>query len=359
MARLAPWSLVLVLVLLPLGTAACGRHAPAPQGDLPVERMLTYAVSHILVTRDAKNPALSLVKILEIRRELMDGADFEEVARKRSENRETAEFGGWLGFMRPDTKDEFGGAVQALYPGTLSLPIETQQGFHLIYRHPYEEARAWERGHLIPAYGFFIPYVEDEAVGLSKGQAEARAKEAVERIRKGEITMGEAARRYSSVPIRREDCFIANVRDGSSQKDIYAGVSRAEPGELAPIANVPGAFAVLRRGVLLRANVRHILVQHVESPNRQLSVSRTKEDARAVAEKVLGDVLEDPSQWASAVKRFSDEPSSLPLDGWIGAVTNGDLLPAIEDAILATPPGTIYDKVVESPDGFHIIYRLD
>jgi parvulin-like peptidyl-prolyl isomerase len=33
--------------------------------------------------------------------------------------------------------------------------------------------------------------------------------------------------------------------------------------------------------------------------------------------------------------------------------------PAVEDALLATKPGTIHPKVVRSPRGFHVLWRLD
>lgn len=353
MARTPLLPILLALLLL----ASCGNGATSSAPALP-EDNFTYAVSHILILFDEQNPSAMVAKVIQTLEELRAGTPFDEVARSKSDNEKTAARGGWLGFLRPEKKDSFAGAVQALPPGQYGGPVETEKGAHFVYRHTFQEAREIERGLVIPAYGFFIPWGE-HGEEPSKADAEAKAREAWDKVQKGELTLEDAALRYSTVPSPRSDLFIANAHDDGGQKGIYGIVSQAQPGELAPVGEVPGAFVVARRGVYLRSQIRHILIQHVETPNRALSVSRTKADAKALAEKVFAEIGGDTSKWAEAVRRNSDEISTVATQGWIGAITNGQLIPEMEAAILATEPGHIASEVVESREGFHIMYRMN
>lgn len=70
-----------------------------------------------------------------LRKEIQDGADFADVAKRESDDRGSAATGGSLGkFSRDQMVPEFSTAAFALEIGDLSAVIESQFGFHVIQR---------------------------------------------------------------------------------------------------------------------------------------------------------------------------------------------------------------------------------
>ena len=67
-------------------------------------------------------------------------------------------------------------------------------------------------------------------------------------------------------------------------------------------------------------------------------------------------VASDGSNWDAMVRRYSDDQQSIGVKGSIGCLTNGELLPDLEDALLELEPGRVSRRVVETPSGFHILY---
>ncbi len=83
-----------------------------------------FNASHILVDSDEK--------ALEVKKRVDDGEDFAEVAKEASTG-PSAPNGGELGWFGPGQMvPEFEQAVQALEPGQVSDPVQTQFGFHII-----------------------------------------------------------------------------------------------------------------------------------------------------------------------------------------------------------------------------------
>lgn len=84
-----------------------------------------YNAAHILVETEAEAQAIVA--------ELEGGADFATIARERSKDPGSGAQGGDLGWFGPGMMVEpFEQAVVALEPGTVSAPVETQFGWHVI-----------------------------------------------------------------------------------------------------------------------------------------------------------------------------------------------------------------------------------
>ncbi len=80
-----------------------------------------------------EDEAAALKKAREIRKKLLAGADFSEMARKYSEDPGTKDRGGDLGlFARGQMIPEFEEAVFKLKVGEISPPIKTRFGYHLV-----------------------------------------------------------------------------------------------------------------------------------------------------------------------------------------------------------------------------------
>jgi hypothetical protein len=105
---------------------------------------------HILIRVEENAPEPEVIKakqqLEEIKKELEDGADFAELAKKHSQDPGSAPNGGDLGFFgRGQMVQEFEDAAFSLEPGQVSNPVRTQFGFHLI---KVEEKRPTEHPEL-------------------------------------------------------------------------------------------------------------------------------------------------------------------------------------------------------------------
>lgn len=99
------------------------------------DRPQTAFMSFVAVDRsiDASDTAAALSRANSIREELLGGAPFAEVAARESEDPGSAQLGGDLGtFGRGAMIPEFEAAAFSLPVNTISAPVLTEEGYHLI-----------------------------------------------------------------------------------------------------------------------------------------------------------------------------------------------------------------------------------
>jgi hypothetical protein len=129
------------------------------------------AASHILlVTPDSSPAGKAKVKAkAEALRAQLTPANFAEMARKNSQDPGSAPRGGSLGvFPRGAMVKEFDQAAAALKPGEISPVIQTQYGFHIIYRPPFDQIKgdlmqAMQQGGLQAAESTYLAGIESTA----------------------------------------------------------------------------------------------------------------------------------------------------------------------------------------------------
>ncbi|HEX6242228.1 MAG TPA: peptidylprolyl isomerase [Polyangiales bacterium] len=103
------------------------------------------------------------------------------------------------------------------------------------------------------------------------------------------------------------------------------------------------------------ARAKHILIQYKGAQGAEPKVTRTREQARALAELLLGQLMQPKADFAQLARSNSDCPSA-PQGGELGRFTRGDLVPQFESALFALRVGEM-SGVVETPFGYHIIVR--
>lgn len=101
------------------------------------ELILKVKVSHILIRVDKDATAdkvdAAKAKIDALKKEIDDGADFAEVAKKSSEDTGSADQGGSLdAFTQGEMVQEFADAAFATAVGKISDPVRTEFGWHII-----------------------------------------------------------------------------------------------------------------------------------------------------------------------------------------------------------------------------------
>ncbi|MET1070458.1 MAG: peptidylprolyl isomerase [Pseudomonas prosekii] len=106
----------------------------------PEEVQARHILLKVAPEADAATVEAVRLRLLEIRAQIAQGADFAAVARSVSED-DSASSGGDLGyFARGRMMAEFEAAAFALQPGEVSDPVRTAGGWHLIYLQNHQEA---------------------------------------------------------------------------------------------------------------------------------------------------------------------------------------------------------------------------
>ncbi len=119
------------------------------QRDALPERPATITFANIVLNAEAADSAkaAAMAEAEDILEQLLAGEDFEELARRHSDDPGSQQLGGDLGWFRRGSGfvKEFEDAAFELRPGQVSIPIETEFGYHLIMvervRGPERKAR--------------------------------------------------------------------------------------------------------------------------------------------------------------------------------------------------------------------------
>ena len=103
--------------------------------------------------------------------------------------------------------------------------------------------------------------------------------------------------------------------------------------------------------------MKHILVKYDGAKNAPATITRTREQACLRAEEALTKLKEGAS-FAEVVATYSDESGAETREGSIGAIERGDVAPAFADAAFELHLKEV-SAVVETPFGFHVIFRVE
>ena len=128
-------------------------------------------------------------------------------------------------------------------------------------------------------------------------------------------------------------------------------------GEVSDPVETSFGYHVIRRQevqVIPKASAKHILVQYQGSMRAPGTVTRTKEEALARMQECLKKSGEG-QKFEDLAREYSDGPSG-PKGGDLGEFPKGAMDPAFDQAVFACEVGEITD-IVETPFGYHIIYR--
>ena len=297
------------------------------------------------VTR-TKEEALALVE--EIAKKLEgEGADFAALAKEYSDCPSAAE-GGDLGNFAPGRMAKpFSEATMKLAIGEISDPVETQFGYHLIRRQPTE---------LIAAH-ILIMHKQSERVPpevtRTKEEALALVEEIAKKLEAEGADFAALAKQHSDCPSAAEGGDLGNFAPGRMAKPFSEATMKLAIGETSDPVETQFGYHLIRRQET-RASAKHILVQYRGSTGADAGITRTKEEAQARIEEFLRRVKEG-EKFEDLAKEGSDCPSGQ-KGGDLGEFPRGKMDPLFQEAAFACEVGKITD-VVETPFGYHIIYR--
>ena len=226
---------------VPLSDAEITAYYKAHLNDF--ERPATYYLSFVALPRltTAADTAAARARADSVRAEITAGAPFAEVARRESSDSASAAQGGDLGeWTRGSMDAAFDSAAFALPLNTLSQPVLSQFGYHLIEVTSRKGDKAKGRHLLIPI----------EVAGAHRDQLDAQA-DSLEKLaaEKADPAALDTVARALKLPIGKS----GPVQDGTKVQlgtlvvpDAGVWASTAKPGATSPVIESSIAFYVFR-----------------------------------------------------------------------------------------------------------------
>jgi peptidyl-prolyl cis-trans isomerase D len=310
-------------------------------------------VEHILFKTVGKTDA----EIAEIRQKAEDvlkkakgGANFEDLAKKYSEDDGTKVRGGDLGWIvEGQTVPEFQQAAFTLPKGSISDLVKTQYGFHIIKVLDHEMAHTKSFDEVKST---IQPVVLDEKVNLQANQISEQMAAAVRQsnhqslddlAKKFTLELGEVPLTAATEPI---------LAFGSSQ-DVRTALFQLRPGELSQPIQAPQGFAIVtpkdiqpaHQGTLAEVHDR-VLTDYQREKSLELAQSKAQELAKLAKG---GEAFDKAAQSLNLAVKTSE---SVSRTGSIPDVGTGQMI----EAAYSMPVGQISDA--KQLAGNWLVYRV-
>jgi peptidyl-prolyl cis-trans isomerase D len=296
---------------------------------------------HILVfVNDQRTEEQARTRIEAAKKRIEGGEDFGAVAREISDDEESKQRGGELGFFgRNRMVKEFEDAAFGAEPGKLVGPIRSQYGFHIL---EVEEKRA---GGTMPFEQARIQIQARLAAERVRTLAEQKAQQLAAKLKDQKPKGPEALE-----ALAKEDKTLTFAKSGRfGQNEPIAGLGFApelgtaafalEKGKISEPVQVPRGWAVL---YLLEIHAPRVPPLAEVEPRVRLAVAADKQQERAMAE------LAKAKQQLEGGKTFEQVAQELGLEvktseelGGDGNIPGLGYNPQLAQAALALQPGQI------------------
>lgn len=280
-----------------------------------------------------------------------DPSQFEALAQEHSDG-PSGPNGGDLGtWQKGQMVPAFDAAIETLEEGAITTePVETQFGYHIIRRN----------NNLKKHYGarvFFVGYQGaqrvDPSVTRTKEEAEALAQS---------LRQQATADNFEDLAVENNDAAEGSVFLGFPVNDprmtpaFFDTLRTLKYGEIGGPIEFPFGYGVLKRERMAQQAGSHILVAYQGAERANPSVTRTKEEAQALAADLASQLQADASQFEAMARENSDGPTST-RGGDLGVWFVGNMVPAFDEALKTMEVGEVTTEPVETPFGFHVIRK--
>jgi len=218
-----------------------------------------------------------------------------------------------------------------------------------------EDTGEMSAAHILIAYAG-SSRASDE-VTRSKEEALALAQEIATKARAEGADFAELAKEYSDGPSGPNGGDLGNFYPEQMVGPFAEATQALAIGNVSDPVETEFGYHVIRRQpvkVIPKASAKHILVMYAGSLRAPTSITRTKEEALARMQECLKRAQEGES-FEELAREYSDGPTG-PRGGDLGEFPQGMMAPAFDEAVFACEVGEMTD-IVETPFGFHIIYR--
>lgn len=197
-------------------------------------------------------------------------------------------------------------------------------------------------------------------------QARIRAEMIANSAADPESHFEELAHSYGDASVLGDTCAggkLVTRGDGTYDAVVEDSAFALSINEVSAPVRTPHGFVIVMRGAEAESvpeeiGARHILISYAGADNAGEGVTRTREEARVLAEQVAAEARAPGANWDELVSRHSDEPQAAERHGDLGRFGHGRMVRAFERAAFDLDVGEI-SEVVETGFGFHIIHRYE
>ena len=328
----------------------------------------TFAGSHILIAyKGAMRAAPTVTRTKEeakalatkLAAELVKAPDKLEEAAKANSDCPSAPSGGDLGsWQKGMMVPEFDVAIAKMAVGAVTgEPVETPFGFHVIRRN---KAMAQEE---VSAVQIMIQYKgsigsdqNPKEITISKDEAKALIEKLLKEAKADPAKFEELAEKNNDAPTAKLPIWTTGQR---MPKEFDQAVLGIKIGEISDVIESPFGFHLFKRLEVVhqpKVSGSHILIQYKGAKGAPATVTRTKEEAIVLANRVMEDAKKAPEKFGEFAMKHSEDPSAAMNGGDLGVWELGEMLPEFDNAIKAMKIDEIGGPV-ESMVGLHIIKR--
>lgn len=200
----------------------------------------------------------------------------------------------------------------------------------------------------------------DESITRTQADARIRAEELLASIESG-------ARDFATVARADSDAHASGARGGLlgtySREDwpprheaVRDRAFALQTDQTSEVLEAPYGWVILHRCPAEFRNTRHILVRFTGARNAGPEITRTHDEAQALATQIRERLVAPGADFA-AIARETSEDGSSERGGEMGWLGRGRLVAAYEQAAFTMEVGAI-SQPVETEFGFHLIQRV-
>lgn len=310
-------------------------------------------------------PSRSKAEALVIAQEICaaarrDPSRFHDLARTHSED-PIAPAGGELGALGGAGSTGIADVAARLAVGGVSDPIDTEYGYHIIQRNaPVPDERVSAR-QLVVAFAGVTRAPSGAARTRTRAEALARAESLAARAR-GAPGEFEALIKAESDGWDREhggQMGTWTMNGGRFPAALDRAVHSLTEGAISSPIESEFGYHVLQRLAVTRSNVllagAHILIAYQGAEKARPTVTRSREEAEALAKQLVEAARRDPDLFGPLARQQSDDVTGK-QGGDLGSWRRGSMPAAFDDAMASLEHGEVGGPV-HTPFGYHVLLR--
>jgi len=174
------------------------------------------------------------------------------------------------------------------------------------------------------------------------------------------ITFTEAVNRYSEDLESKTNGGNVGFITEEREPELYVWAKTVKNGTMSKVIKSSDGYNIAKkiseRDGDMEVSAAHLLICYSDATNCNSNNYPTKESALKKIQELRKQAT--TANFTDLVKQYSTEPGAADRGGDLGWFKKGDMVPDFEDAVFAMEKATISD-VVETPFGFHLIYKKD
>ncbi len=315
------------------------------QFERPATARVTLA--YISKAPTAADSVMALQRALTLREEILGGTDFAEVAQRESDDAASRQSGGDLGrFGRGDMVAPFDSAAFSLPIGTLSEPVRTAYGYHLI-EVLSRQGDSVQARHILTSFDLTEEALDRLYTRADSLELLAERTDFARAARLVNATLQEG------VTISRDQSYVSGIGSVYEAVEwVEAEQQLPEPVQVSPVFETPEAFYIVSVEAFRPAG-RIPLSEASPEIQRQLILRKKTEEARRIGQAMVAEIragksLEDAAREKGLTVETAGPFTRMGFNPAFGQ-TN-----AVTGAAFGVPIGQVSD-VLETPGGLFVV----